>query len=136
MAKTPYKPPTQSAIGQIFDTFFLLILVMAALFVPLKLELAGGGKTTLEMKDTTWAGMGQNATMQAQWEKLGYTAGPKTEENATSAAELISSRFDYTFEPLELAITALVVIGYFFIVFHWSKKEYRDVIEERFNGQK
>jgi hypothetical protein len=88
------------------------------------------------MKDTTWAGMGQNATMQAQWEKLGYTAGPKTEENATSAAELISSRFDYTFEPLELAITALVVIGYFFIVFHWSKKEYRDVIEERFNGQK
>ena len=135
MAKTPYKPPTQSLLGQTFDTLFLLALVMAALFIPLYLGLAGGGKTTLELKDTTWAGMGQNATMQAQWEKLGFTAGPKTEDNATSAAELISSRFDYSFEPVELAITALVVIGYFFIVFHWSKKEYRDVIDERFNNK-
>jgi hypothetical protein len=136
MAKTPYKPPTQSAIGQTFDTFFLLALVMAALFVPLYLGLAGGGKTMLELKDTTWAGMGQNATMQAQWEKLGFTPGPKTEENATSAAELIAARFDYAFDPVELAVTALVVLGYFFIVFHWSRKEYRDVIDERFNGKK
>lgn len=135
MAKAPYRPPVQSKLGQTFDTLFLLALVMAALFVPLHLGLAGGGKTTLELKDTTWAGMGQNATMQAQWEKLGYTQGAKTEENATSAAELISARFDYTFEPLELGLTALVVIAYFFIVFHWSRKEYREVIDERFNNK-
>jgi len=135
MAKAPYQPPRQSLAGQTFDTLFLLALVLAALFIPLYLGLAGGGKTTLEMKDTTWAGMGQNATMQAQWEKLGFTPGPKTEENATSAAELIASRFDYSFEPVELTVTALVVVLYFFIVFHWSKKEYRDVIEERFNNK-
>lgn len=122
-------------LGQTFDTLFLLALVMAALFVPLYLGLAGGGKTTVELKDTTWAGMGQNATMQAQWEKLGFTPGPKTEENSTSAAELIATRFDYSFEPLELGLTALVVLAYFFIVFHWSKKEYRDVIDERFNNK-
>lgn len=135
MAKAPYQPPRQSRTGQTFDTLFLLALVLAALFVPLYLGLAGGGKTTLELKDTTWAGMGQNATMQAQWEKLGFTPGPKTEENATSAAELIAARFDYSFEPVELGLTAFVVIAYFWIVFHWSKKEYRDVIDERFNNK-
>jgi hypothetical protein len=135
MAKTPYQPPKQSLLGQTFDTLFLLALVMAALFVPLYLGLAGGGKTTIELKDTTWAGMGQNATMQAQWEKLGFTDGPKTEQNSTSAAELIATRFDYAFDPLELGLTALVVLAYFFIVFHWSKKEYREVIEERFNNK-
>lgn len=135
MAKTPYQPPTQSLLGQTFDTLFLLALVMAALFVPLYLGLAGGGKTTIELKDTTWAGMSQNATMQTQWEKLGFTDGPKTEENPTSAAELIATRFDYAFDPLELGLTALVVLAYFFIVFHWSKKEYRDVIDERFNNK-
>jgi di/tricarboxylate transporter len=135
MARTPYQPPKQSVAGQTFDTLFLLALVMAALFVPIYLGLAGGGKTTIELKDTTWQGMGQNATMQAQWEKLGFTPGAKTEENPTSAAELIATRFDYTIEPLELAVTALIVIAYFFIVFHWSRKEYRDVIDEKFNNK-
>jgi hypothetical protein len=135
MARAPYQPPKQSLLGQTFDTLFLLALVMASLFVPLYLGLAGGGKTTIEMKDTTWQGMGQNATMQAQWEKLGFTPGAKTEENATSAAELIATRFDYTIDPLELAVTALIVIAYFFIVFHWSRKEYREVIDEKFNNK-
>lgn len=135
MARAPYQPPKQSLAGQTFDTLFLLALVMASLFVPLYLGLAGGGKTTIELKDATWQGMGQNATMQAQWEKLGFTPGPKTEENATSAAELIATRFDYTIEPLEITVTALVVIAYFFIVFHWSRKEYRDVIDEKFNNK-
>jgi hypothetical protein len=135
MAKAPYQPPKQSALGQTFDSLFLLALVMAALFVPLYLGLAGGGKTTVELKDTSWQGMGQNATMQAQWEKLGFTAGPKTEENATSAAELIATRFDYAFDPVELVLTAVIVLAYFFIVFHWSRKEYRDVIDEKFNNK-
>jgi len=25
------------------------------------------------------------------------------------------------------------VIAYFYILFHWSKKEYKDVIDEKFN---
>jgi len=135
MAKAPYQPPVQSKIGQAFDTFFLLALVLAALFVPLELGLAGGGKITLEQKDTSWAGMNQNATMQEQWTKLGFTDGPKTEQNPTSAAEMIATRFDYSFDTLELALTAFAVIAYFFIVFHWSRKEYREVIDERFNNK-
>ena len=123
MAKTPYQPPEQSKLGQLIDTLFLLVLVIAALFAPVYFGLAGGGKTTLDMPDKSWGGLGQNATMQAQWEKLGYT--PDT------AHDLIATRFDYSFSLPALIITALVVIAYFFFVFRWSKKEYKDVISER-----
>ena len=125
MAKPRYQPPQQSKLGQVIDSLFLLALVFLALFAPLYLGLAGGGKTAIEFAEKTWAGMGQNETMAAQWEKLGYTP--------ESAADLIASRFDYSFSPLELLITALVVIAYFYILFHWSKKEYKDVIDEKFN---
>ena len=125
MAKPRYQPPQQSKLGQVIDSLFLLALVFLALFAPLYLGLAGGGKTAIEFAEKTWVGMGQNETMAAQWEKLGYTP--------ESAADLVASRFDYSFSPLELLITAIVVIAYFYILFHWSKKEYKDVIDEKFN---
>ncbi|WP_045835323.1 hypothetical protein [Hyphomicrobium sp. 99] len=125
MNKPHYEPPKQSAIGQLFDSLFLLVLVFAALFTPLYLKLAGGGKTDLVLADTkTWEGLGQNAVQQAQWVKLGMT--PET------AAPLITSRFDYSFSVVELIITAVVVIGYFALLFAFSKREYREVLEERF----
>lgn len=125
MEKPHYEPPKQSAFGQLFDSLFLLILVFAALFTPLYLKLAGGGKTDLALADTkTWEGLGQNAVQQAQWIKLGMT--PET------AAPIITSRFDYSFNVLELVITAVVVIGYFALLFAFSKREYLEVIDERF----
>lgn len=125
MAKTPYQPPQQSKFGQFVDSLFLLVLVLAALFVPVYFGLAGGGKTTLNLPDASWADLGQNATMAQQWEKLGYT--PQT------AHELIATRFDYSFSLPALLITAFVVIAYFWLVFRWSAKEYKDVIAERFD---
>lgn len=125
MSNGDYVPPRQSALGQFFDSMFLLALVFAALFAPIYLGLAGGGKTELEIADkSTWGGLGQNAVMQGSWEKLGYT--PET------AAPLISSRFDYSFDFIALGVTALVVIGYFVLVVAFSKSEYREVIAERF----
>lgn len=125
MANSHYEPPKQSAFGQFFDSLFLLVLVVAALFAPLYLKLAGGGKVDLPVADkTTWAGLGQSAVQQAQWEKLGLT--PDT------ASAMITSRFDYSFSVWELAITAIVVIGYFALLFAFSRTEYREVIEERF----
>lgn len=125
MEKPHYEPPKQSAFGQLFDSLFLLVLVFAALFTPLYLKLAGGGKTDLALADTkTWEGLGQNAVQQAQWVKLGLT--PET------AAPMITSRFDYSFSMVELVITAVVVIGYFALLFAFSKREYREVLEERF----
>lgn len=125
MANSHYEPPKQSAFGQLVDSLFLLVLVLAALFAPLYLKLAGGGKVELPVADkSTWVGLGQNAVQQAQWEKLGFT--PDT------ASSLITSRFDYSFNTVELAITAAVIIGYFVLLFIFSRTEYRDVIEERF----
>jgi hypothetical protein len=123
--KPHYEPPKQSALGQLFDSLFLLVLVLAALFTPLYLKLAGGGKIDIPVADkSTWVGLGQNAAQAAQWEKLGF--------HPDTAAPLITSRFDYSFSPLELAITAVVVIGYFALLFVFSKREYIEVIEERF----
>ena len=123
--KPLYEPPKQSALGQLFDSLFLLVLVLAALFTPLYLKLAGGGKIDMPVADkSTWVGLGQNAAQAAQWEKLGF--------HPDTAAPLITSRFDYSFSPVELAITAVVVIGYFALLFVFSKREYIEVIEERF----
>lgn len=127
MANGRYEPPKQSAFGQVFDSLFLLALVVLALFAPLWLGLAGGGKTVLEFTDKTWAGMGQTPVMQAAWEKLGLT--PDT------ALPIIASRFDYTIDWIAMAATILVVVFYFIFVVRYSDKEYRDVIRERFDGK-
>lgn len=120
-----YEPPKQSKAGQLFDSAFLLVLVYVALFIPLILGLTGAGSTTQIPEEVSWETLGQNATMQAQWEKLGYTPD--------SAAEIISTRFDYTINPLLLLITAIVIIGYFVFLVKVSDKEYREVIREKFD---
>jgi hypothetical protein len=142
MAAPRYTPPVQSGLGQFFDSIVILVLVFAALYAPLILGLAGGGKVELKFKDAagvekpwaelaaadkTWATLGQNATMQAQWEKLGQT--PET------AAPMIAARYDYSFSWLQLLMTAIVVISYFGFLIVYSKQEYQDVIAEKF-GQK
>src|SRR5918911_913089 len=49
------------------------------------LGLGGGGTTVTDVAEKTWAALGQNQVMQAQWEKLGYTA--------EQAADIITKRF-------------------------------------------
>jgi len=127
MARQTYQPPEQSIVGQILDSLLLLALVVASLFAPIYLGLAGGGKTAIEFAEKTWAGMGQTPAMQAVWEKLGYTQ--------ETAADMIASRFDYAFSLLGFIVTAIVIVIYFVFVVRYSDKEYRDVIAERFDGK-
>ena len=127
MANGKYQPPEQTLLGQLFDTLFLMALVLASLFAPVYLGLAAGAKTTTDLAGKSWQEMGQSAAQQAAWENLGQT--PET------AAPIIGSRFDYTFDPLILAITAALIIGYFFFVVRFSDQEYRDVIRERFGDK-
>lgn len=128
MARKVYKPPQQGKIGQVFDSLFLLALVYITLFAPLVLGLTGGGTVTRTVEEPTWEALGQNAAMAGQWEKLGFT--PET------AAEMITTRFDYAINPLALLVTALVVVGYFVFLVRFSEKEYREVISERFGEGK
>ena len=135
-----YNPPKQSIPGQLFDVFFLLALVFLALFVPLWLQIAvpsrveklPAGVTHTAAADgaKTWSGLswealGQNPTMQAQWEKLGY--------KVEGAADIITQPFDYTIDYVGIVITALVILGYFVFMLRVSEKEYRQVIAEKFD---
>ena len=135
-----YNPPKQSVPGQLFDVAFLLALVFLALFVPLWLQIAvpsrieklPAGVTYTAAADgaKTWSGqsweaLGQNPTMQAQWEKLGY--------KVEGAADIITQPFDYTIDYAGIVITALVILGYFVFMLRVSEKEYRQVIAEKFD---
>ena len=124
-----YVPPEQSGGGQFFDAMVVLVLVYAALLAPVVLGLtqsAIGGEADVIAENLTWESLGQNATMQAQWEKLGVSL--------EEAAAIINSRFDYTIEPLPLILTAVIIFGYVFFLIWASDREYREVIDEKFGG--
>jgi predicted PurR-regulated permease PerM len=125
----------------LFDVAFLLALVFAALFIPLWLKIAvpsrveklpDGVSYTLAADGTkqwtglTWEKPGQNPTMQAQWEKLGYTV--------ESAADIITQPFDYSIDTVGVLLTGAVVIGFFVFLVVMSDREYRQVIAEKFDG--
>jgi hypothetical protein len=139
-----YIPPQQSRGGQIFDVVLLLFLVFIALFAPLWLEIAvpsrvvkapteavtvntttdADGVETVTFSGATWESLGQNPTMAAQWEKLGHT--PET------AVEIIARPFEYDIDLAGFGLTAIVILGYYIFVLWASKKEYREVIREKF----
>lgn len=140
MAKV-YIPPKQGVAGQLFDVAFLLALVFAALFLPLWLKIAvpsrveklpEGVSYTIaadgakQWTGLSWEKLGQNPTMQAQWEKLGYTM--------ETAADIITQSFDYTIDVAGLLMTAVVIIGFFVFLVVMSDREYRQVIAEKFDG--
>ena len=135
-----YNPPQQGLAGQLFDVAFLLALVFGALFLPIWLKIAvpsrveklpdGVTYTTNADGGKVWTGLnweklGQNATMQAQWEKLGYTQ--------ESAADIITQPFDYTIDVSGVLLTAVVLLGYFAFMLVLSEKEYKQVIAEKFD---
>jgi hypothetical protein len=122
-----YTPPVQSKAGQIFDIAFVVVAIFVALWLPLRLGLAGAAKAIDKLDAATWQTLGQNETMAAIWEKLGYT--PET------AHDIIRNRFHYIIDWPTLIIMALVLVGYFVFLFRASDKEYRDVIDEKFNNK-
>lgn len=132
MAK--YVPPHQGKIGQVFDVLVLLALTVGALYIPLWLKMAGAAKTPAPIENATWEALGQNPTMVERWQALGY-ADPGTAADAASANNIITARFDYSFDWVALAAMAVLVIGYFVMVVRLSDKEYREVINEKF-GEK
>jgi len=126
MAK--YTPPIQSRTGQIFDILFVVVAIFVALWLPLRLGLAGAAKSIDKLEVVTWETLGQNATMAEIWEKLGYT--PET------AHDIIQNRFHYIIDWPTLIIMAAVLIGYFLFLFRASDREYREVIAEKFDTRK
>jgi hypothetical protein len=131
MAK--YIPPRQSKVGQIIDVLVLLVLIVVALRLPLLLDLAGGVKTPAPHNPAaTWADLGQDTPEKvAAWNALGFT-DPSNE----SLQSLITARFDYTINTIELLIMIIVVVGYYTLVVRFAGKEYKEVIAEKFGDKR
>jgi len=128
MRRQRYQPPKQSGVGQFVDCVLVMALVYIALMVPLFVDFSGAGEeeAAASAEAVTWESLGQTPAMQAQWEKLGY-------DDPAAAAEIVTARFDYTIDPVMLILTAVVIVGYFAFVLVVSRKEYREVIAERFD---
>lgn len=122
-----YVPKIQPKRGQLFDSLFILVLVYVSLYIPLFLESdVKSAEETSTAQVQTWESLGVSAVEQQQWQKLGY--------DEAGAAEIINDKFDYTIDPFMLAITALVIIGYFFFMLRVSDRQYREVIDEKFGS--
>lgn len=121
-----YVPPVQKGFGQFLDCLFLLVLVYLSLLAPLLLKTPETAATAEQDKaPVTWQQLDQNATMEAQWQKLGY--------DAEKAKPIVTNKFDYSIEPISLILTVVVILGYFIFVLRISDKEYREVIAEKFD---
>ena len=140
MAKLVYQPPRQGILGQWIDVTVLLALIFLALFVPVWLKIAVPARVeklpegvsytvaadgTKTWSGLTWEALGQNETMQQQWEKLGYTV--------ESAADIITQPFDYTIQWAGLLGMIVLIGGYYVFLLWYSEKEYKQVISEKFD---
>jgi hypothetical protein len=125
---TKYTPPEQPKVMQIVDIVFLVVAVFAALWLPLKAGWAGASKSIDAVADPTWETLGQTPAQAEQWVKLGYA-------DAAAAHDIIRNHFHYDIDWLQLVLMAAVVIGYFVFLFKASDVEYREVIDEKFNGK-
>ena len=126
MAK--YTPPEQPKVMQVVDIVFLVAAIFIALWLPLKAGWAGAAKSIDVIANPTWETLGQTPAQAEQWVKLGYA-------DAAAAHDIIQNNFHYSIDWLELVIMAAVVIGYFVFLFRASEMEYREVIDEKFNGK-
>ena len=128
-----YTPPRQSKIGQIIDVIVLLVLIIGALRMPLWLDLAGGAKDPAPFNPAaTWADLGQDTPEKvAAYNALGFDS-----PNNEALQNIITARYDYTINYLELLVMIVVVVGYFFLIIRFSGVEYKEVIAEKFGDRK
>jgi hypothetical protein len=126
MAK--YNPPVQSKAMQWVDIVFVVAAIFLALWLPLKAGWAGVSRSIQAIENPTWELLGQTPAQVAQWVKLGYA-------DAAAAHDIIQNKFDYTIDWLQLFILTVVLVGYFVFLFKASDKEYREVIDEKFNDK-
>jgi len=126
MAK--YTPPEQSKAMQWTDIIFVVAAIFFALWFPLYMEWAGISKAMQVIADPTWEALGQTPAQVEQWVKLGYA-------DAAAAHDIIQNKWDYSINWLQLALLTVALVGYFVFLFKASDKEYREVIDEKFNGK-
>jgi hypothetical protein len=126
MAK--YTPPEQHKLLQWFDSAFIVAAIFLALWFPLYMGWAGNSKGIEKIDNPTWETLKQTPAQVEQWVKLGYP-------DAAAAHDIIQSKWDYSINWLQLILLTAALVGYFVFMFRASDKEYREVIDEKFNGK-
>jgi len=126
MAK--YTPPEQSRAMQWVDIIFVVAAIFLALWFPLYMEWAGISKAMQTIANPTWEALGQTPAQVEQWVKLGFA-------DAAAAHDIIQNKWDYSINWLQLGLLTVALVGYFVFLFRASDKEYREVIDEKFNGK-
>ena len=126
MAK--YTPPEQSKSMQWVDIIFVVAAIFLALWLPLQAGWAGVTRAIVKIDNPTWEALGQTPAQVEQWVKLGFA-------DAAAAHDIIQNKFDYTIDWVQLVIMSIVIIAYFVFLFRASDQEYKEVIDEKFNGK-
>jgi hypothetical protein len=126
MAK--YTPPEQSKGMQWVDIIFVVAAIFLALWLPLQAGWAGVSRAIVKIDNPTWEALGQTPAQVEQWVKLGFA-------DAAAAHDIIQNKFDYTIDWVQLVIMSIVIIAYFVFLFRASDQEYKEVIDEKFNGK-
>ncbi len=126
MAK--YTPPEQSKAMQWFDSAVIVAAIFFALWFPLHMEWVGNSKAIEKIENPTWETLKQTPAQVEQWVKLGYA-------DAAAAHDIIQSKWDYSINWMQLILLTVALVGYFVFLFRASDREYRDVIDEKFNGK-
>jgi hypothetical protein len=123
-----YTPPEQSKFMQWVDIIFVVLAIFLALWLPLQAGWAGVSRAIVPIENPTWEALGQTPAQVEQWVKLGFA-------DAAAAHDIIQNKFDYSVDWVQLIIMTVVIAGYFIFLFRASDKEYRDVIDEKFNNK-
>jgi hypothetical protein len=123
-----YIPPEQPKALQWFDSAFIVAAIFFALWFPLHMEWVGNSKIIDKIENPTWESLHQTPAQVEQWVKLGYA-------DAAAAHDIIQSKWDYSINWLQLILLTAALVGYFVFLFRASDKEYREVIDEKFNGK-
>jgi hypothetical protein len=126
MAK--YTPPEQSKGMQWVDIIFVVAAIFLALWLPLQAGWAGVSRAIVKIDNPTWEALGQTPAQVEQWVKLGFA-------DAAAAHDIIQNKFDYSIDWVQLVIMSIVIIAYFVFLFRASDQEYKEVIDEKFNGK-
>jgi hypothetical protein len=126
MAK--YTPSEQSKGMQWVDIIFVVAAIFLALWLPLQAGWAGVTRAIVKIDNPTWEALGQTPAQVEQWVKLGFA-------DAAAAHDIIQNKFDYTIDWVQLVIMSIVIIAYFVFLFRASDQEYKEVIDEKFNGK-
>lgn len=126
MAK--YTPPDQPKLMQWIDIIVVVAAIFLALWLPLKAGWAGNSKVLVKIDNPTWESLGQTPAQVEQWAKLGFA-------DAAAAHDIIQNKWEYSINWLQLILLTIALVGYFVFLFRASDKEYRDVVDEKFNGK-